>query len=173
MEDTMSANTPKRTTATALTRDLTDKSKHLVCPDCGGVNGVERLNQPCDFCGFMLKVRLFPDHERYVRGLDVTASGRDTYDIADETADTLRGLSEAEVLSTTAKELAGMTIEIGLSVKMSRQFKKSKYDWTPVGIQNWLFERYDGRNPGMVRMNCGNLLRSANKRSMQEAEGVE
>jgi len=166
----MSANTPRTTTANTLTRDLTDKSKHLTCPDCGGVNGVERLNQPCDFCGFVLKVRLFPDHSRYVRGLDVTASGRDTYDIADATADTLRGLDEAEVLRTVAKALAQMPIEHGLSVKLGRQFKKQAGDWGWVSIQNWLFERYEGRNPGMVRMNCGNILRSAAKRARLAAE---
>lgn len=166
----MSANKTKRTTANILTRDLTDVSKHLVCPECGGTNGAERLNQPCDFCGFILKVRLFPDHSRYVRGLDVTASGRDTYDIADETADKLRGLSEAEVLRTTAKALAQLPIEHGLSVKLGRQFKKQAGDWEWVSIQNWLFERYEGRNPGMVRMNCGNILRSASKRARLAVE---
>lgn len=159
-------------TATALTRDLTPTSKHLTCPNCGGTNGVERLNQPCDFCGFILKVRLFPDHERYVRGLDVTASGRDTYDIADETADALRGLDEGEVLRTVAKALAQMPIEHGLSVKLGRQFKKQAGEWEWVSIQNWLFERYEGRNPGMVRMNCGNILRSASKRARAAEEGI-
>lgn len=168
----MSANTKKTTTAKVLTRDITPKTKHLTCPECGGVNGVERLNQSCDFCGFILKVRLFPDHERYVRGLDVTASGRDTYDINDETAQDLRGLDETEVLRTTAKALAQMPIEIGLSVKLGRQYKKTGASWEWVAIQNWLFERYEGRNPGMVRMNCGNILRNATKRQQAATEGI-
>ena len=151
-------------TATALTKDCTNKSSHLTCPECGGINGVERLNQPCDFCGLTLKTRLFPDHERYIRGLDVTASGRDTYDIGDLTADTLRGMDEDDVVRTTAKALAGETIEIALSVKIGRQFKKAGYSWSTNGIKAWLSARYEGRNPGMVRMNCGNLLRGAVKR---------
>jgi len=166
----MSANTQKRTTAKSLTRDLTPVNKHLTCPDCGGVNGVERLNQPCDFCGFILKVRLFPDHGRYVRGLDVTASGRDTYDIADETADDLRGLNEGEVLETVARALAQLPIEHGLSVKLGRQFKKQADGWNTDSIEIWLEERYEGRNPGMVRMNCGNILRSASKRHVLAIE---
>lgn len=152
-------------TTTPLTRDCTKASKHLECPECGGINGVDRLNQPCDFCGLTLKTRLFPDHERYVRGLDVTASGRDTYDIGDLTADALRGMTEGEVVKTTAKALAQETIEIGLSVKIGRQFKKAGYTWTTNGIKGWLAARYKGRNPGMVRMNCGNLLRGAKKRA--------
>lgn len=152
-------------TTTALTKECTAKAKHIECPECGGINGVERLNQPCDFCGLTLKTRLFPDHDRYVKGIDVTASGRDTYDIGDLTADTLRGMNEDEVIGTVAKALAQETIEIGLSVKIGRQFKKAGYTWTTNGIKGWLAARYEGRNPGMVRMNCGNLLRGASKRA--------
>lgn len=152
-------------TGTALTKECTTKALHLECPECGGINGVDKLNQPCDFCGLTLKTRLFPDHERYVRGLDVTASGRETYDIGDLTADTLRGMDEEEVVSATAKALAQETIEIGLSVKIGRQFKKAGYTWTTNGIKAWLAARYEGRNPGMVRMNCGNILRGAAKRA--------
>jgi len=166
----MSANKSRTTTAKTLTRDLNPINTHLTCPDCGGTNGIERLNQPCDFCGFVLKVRLFPTHDNYIRGLDVTASGRDTYDIADATADSLRGLDEADVLRTVAKALAQLPIEHGLSIKLGRQFKKQGGDWEWVSIQNWLFERYEGRNPGMVRMNCGNVLRSAAKRARLAAE---
>lgn len=169
----MSANGHKvgNKTATALTRDLTAKNKHITCPECGGVNGIERLNQECDFCSFILKVRLFPDHERYIRGLDITASGRDTYDIGDDTADTLRGLGESDVVRDTAKALSQMPIEIGLSVKLGRQFKKSGKTWTTNGIKSWLHGRYEGRNPGMVRMNCGNMLRGASKRNLVATEG--
>lgn len=167
----MSANTARRTTANTLTRDLTPTNKHLTCPDCGGVNGVERLNQPCDFCGFVLKVRLFPDHDRYVRGLDVTASGRDTYDIADETADSLRGLDADEVLEAVAKALAQLPMEHGLSVKLGRQYKKQAGTWDAPTLESWLASRYEGRNPGMIRMNCGNVLRSAAKRARAAAEG--
>ena len=149
-----------------LTRDVTNR--HLTCPECKGKNGIERLNQKCDFCGFMLLVRLFPDHSRYIRGLDVTASGRDTYDIGDATADDLRGLNDREVVEATARALAQMPIEIGLSVKIAKQFRASGFSWNAAEIENWLDKRYEGRNPGMVRMNCGNILRAAGKRATDE-----
>jgi hypothetical protein len=156
---------PRRHVAstTILTRENSDRL--ILCPECGGKNGLERLNQPCDFCGFMLMVRLFPDHSRYVRGLGVTKSGRDTYDIGDSVADGLRELSVPNVLTETAKALAQHPIEIGLSVKIGRQFKAAGFSWTKTGIRTWLKKRYEDRNPGMIRMNCGNILRGATKRS--------
>lgn len=152
----------KTTTATILTREI--HTRHLTCPECGGKNGLHRLNQPCDFCGFTLATRLFPDHSRYVKGLGVTASGRDTYDIGDATADSLREMAPEEVVEATAKALAQKPIEIGLSVKLKRQFDKVGYKWNAKGIEKWLSERYEGRNNGMIRMNCGNILRASEKR---------
>lgn len=160
----------RATKATVLTREIA--TAKITCPECGGVNGRERANQPCDFCGFFLQVRLNPDHSRYIRGLDATASGRDTYDIGDETADELRGLTVSEVTEATSKALAQMPIEIALSTKIARQFKKSGYSWNEEGIEEWIEARYDGRNPGMVRMNCGNILRAASKRAKIASETI-
>jgi hypothetical protein len=157
----------KSTTASVLTREI--HTQKLTCPECKGVNGLHRLNQPCDFCGFVLSVRLFPDFSHYVRGLDTTASGRDTFDIADATADDLRGLNEREVVEATARALAQLPITVGLSTKLGWQFKAAGFAWSQDGIENWLDARYEGRNPGMVRMNCGNILRAAGKRSTDEA----
>jgi len=153
--------------ATVMTRDMNTTQK-IKCPECGGMNGMVRLNQTCDHCGFMLSVRLFPDHEHYVRGLGVTTSGRDTYDIGDNTADDLRGLTVDLVIEKTAALLAGMDIIEGLSVKLNKQFKKSGYNWSSTSIAQWLSDRYEGRNDGMVRMNCGNILRAARKRESGE-----
>jgi len=163
------ASKPVRKTgkATVMTRDMNTERK-IKCPECGGMNGMVRLNQTCDHCGFMLSVRLFPDHEHYVRGLGVTTSGRDTYDIGDSTADDLRGLAIDLVVEKTAALLAGMDITEGLSVKLSKQFKKSGYNWSSTSIAQWLSDRYEGRNDGMVRMNCGNILRAARKRESGE-----
>jgi ribosomal protein L37E len=163
------ASKPVRKTgkATVMTRDMNTERK-IKCPECGGMNGMVRLNQTCDHCGFMLSVRLFPDHEHYVRGLGVTTSGRDTYDIGDSTADDLRGLTVDLVIEKTAALLAGMDITEGLSVKLNKQFKKSGYNWSSTSIAQWLSDRYEGRNDGMVRMNCGNILRAARKRESGE-----
>jgi len=162
--------TRKVTTATTLTREIHDRL--ITCSECGGRNGSHKANQPCDFCGMFLNVRLSPDHERYIRGLDTTASGRDTYDIGDLTADTLRGMTVSEVTEATSQALAGMPVEIAMSVKIGRQFKKSGFSWTAEGVEEWLEERYEGRNNGMIRMNCGNLLRSATKRNEIAAQTI-
>lgn len=154
----------KPTATVVLTREV--HATKITCPECGGKNGLHRLNQPCDFCGFRLRVHLFPKLDRYVKGLDVTKSGRDTLDIADETADKLRGLAEGEVVHETALALAQMPIEIGLSTKLGKQFKAAGFAWTTEGIEDWLLARYEGRNPGMVRMNCGNIMRAATNRSV-------
>lgn len=154
--------TRKSTTASILTKEVA--TKHVTCPECGGVNGRERINQPCDFCGFFLQVRLFPSHANYIAGLGTTPSGRDTYDIGDATADTLREMNAEEVIEATAKALANKPIEIALSVKLKRQFEKAGYDWSAAGIEGWIEARYEGRNPGMIRMNCGNILRASEKR---------
>ena len=159
--------TRRSTTATVLTREVHERK--LTCPECGGTNGLHRLNQPCDWCSFTLRVQLFPDHSRYCRGLGVTASGRDTYDIGDATADDLRGLTVSEVIEATAKALAQQPIEIGLSVKLGRQFKAAGFGWNEAGIEDWLEARYEGRNVGMIRMNCGNILRNSTKRANPDA----
>lgn len=156
----------KQTTATILTKEI--HSRKLTCPECGGRNGLHRLNQPCDFCGFVLLVKLFPKRENYIKGLDVTASGRDTYDIGDAIADRLRGLNDREAVTESAVMLAEMPIEIGLSTKLGRQFKAAGYEWSAEGIEKWFEDRYEGRNPGMVRMNVGNVLRAASKRATDE-----
>jgi ribosomal protein L37E len=156
----------KATATVVLTREI--HPTKITCPECGGKNGLHRLNQKCDFCGFMLRVHLFPNMERYIKGLGVTKSGRDTLDIADETADRLRGLAEYEVVTETANALAQLSIEIGLSLKLGKQFKATGFTWDADGIHSWLDSRYEGRNPGMVRMNCGNILRAAGKRANDE-----
>jgi ribosomal protein L37E len=164
-ENTMNVAKPirRKNTTTVMTRDINTLRK-IKCPECGGHNGLARMNQPCDHCGFMLSVKLFPNHDNYIKGLGVTVSGRDTYDIGDDTADVLRGLSEDMVINYVASALAQLPIDIGLSKKVGKQFANSGYDWNTTGIQQWLSDRNEGRNPGMLRMNCGNILRNAKKR---------
>jgi len=94
-------------------------------------------------------VRLTPDHNRYVRGLASTASGRDSYDIADEVANGLRAKTVDEVFEAVADQLT----------KLGEPTTKAA-----------LAKRWEGRNPGMQRMNAGNVLRGAIRRGQRKAE---
>jgi hypothetical protein len=93
-------------------------------------------------------VRLHPDHARYVRGLASTASGRDSYDIADEVANSLRTKTVDEVFEAVADQLT----------KLGEPATKAS-----------LAARWEGRNPGMQRMNAGNVLRGAIRRAQRKA----
>jgi len=94
-------------------------------------------------------VRLTPDHNRYVRGLASTASGRDSYDIADEVANNLRGMDINSVFVAVADQLT----------KLGEPVSKSE-----------LKTRWGKLNPGMQRMNAGNVLRGAIRRAQRKAE---
>lgn len=115
----------------------------------------------CPTCGFWLHVRLFPDLSRYVRGLGVTPSGNDTLDIADATADLLRSLNLDALYDVTSIHLE----QIGPEA-MSKGFRKAfgGQEFNSHNLRNFLMERYWERNPGMQRMNLGNILRAAQKR---------
>lgn len=94
-------------------------------------------------------VRLNPDHNRYVRGLASTASGRDSYDIADEVANSLRAKTIDEVFEAVADQLT----KLGEAT-------------APEALK----ARWEGKNPGMQRMNAGNVLRGAIRRAKRKAE---
>lgn len=134
----------------------------IECPACGKVwePKVLRLSIQCPGCGAWVKVRIKADLKRYVRGLGVTPSGHDTLDIGDGTADTLRGLTVDEILETTAAEMA----QIGVK-HASKALRKAIGAWDVDSIQAYLADRYASRNNGMVRMNCGNLLRAMRNRA--------
>jgi hypothetical protein len=91
---------------------------------------------------------LNPDLTRYVIHSDVkTASGRKALDIDDEVAAELRGTDLSQAYRT-ASEATGET-------------------------QKALKERYEHLNPGMQRMNLGNLVRGAKARQLREAMKAE
>jgi hypothetical protein len=94
-------------------------------------------------------VRLTPNHDRYVRGLASTASGRDSYDIADKVADSLRAKTIDEVFEAVADQMT----KLG----------------EPTSTKD-LKGRWAGRNPGMQRMNAGNVLRGAIRRAKRKSE---
>jgi len=94
-------------------------------------------------------VRLTPDHSRYVRGLASTASGRDSYDIADKVADSLRAHTIDEVFEMVAKQMT----------KLGEPTTKTD-----------LKGRWSKLNPGMQRMNAGNVLRGAARRAKRKSE---
>jgi hypothetical protein len=94
--------------------------------------------------------------------LGTTPSGNDTLDIADATADLMRGLPLDELYAVTSQELESLG-----RGSMSKSFLKgygTDTPWDLDTIHAYLADRYGIRNPGMQRMNLGNLLRSARTR---------
>lgn len=86
-----------------------------------------------------------PNLDRYVTSDEVkTASGRKAIDVNDEVATSLRGTDLADVYRQ-ASAATGQT-------------------------QKSLHEKYDHLNPGMQRMNLGNLIRGAASKAARDAE---
>jgi hypothetical protein len=109
------------------------------------------------------RVQLHPDLDRYTRGLATTPSGADTLDIADATADTLRGLDLPALYTVVSEELETLGKE-----NVSKGFIKAFGKETPWKANNlcaFLQDRYKDRNNGMQRMNLGNILRAARNRA--------
>lgn len=144
-----------------------DDQIEISCPECEHVWIPKRLKLSiqCPKCGAWVKVRIKADLTHYVRGLATTPSGHDTLDIGDRTADILRGLTTNEIIDVTATELMALGIE-----NMSKSFRKAFAKaivggtWCENNLRFFLTQRYAGRNNGMVRMNCGNILRAAQLR---------
>jgi len=143
----------------------------MTCPNCGRVNTLSECRKSkvayrCRGCGKWLYVRVPADRTHYVRGLGETAGGNDTLDIGDETADILRGLTEVDCVLTTAEFLAKNT-ELW-SKGFTKQVKAAGTEITKEGLVSFFTKRYADRNVGMVRMNCGNLIRGILKKIKPE-----
>jgi len=144
-----------------------DEDHRIVCPcgmtlDVGKAQAAKFGGCKCPSCGRWHQVRLFPNLENYVRGLGTTPSGNDTLDIADATADLMRGLPLDELYAVTSQEIESLGKE-----SMSKSFLKGygvDTPWDLDTIHAYLVDRYAIRNPGMQRMNLGNLLRAARTR---------
>lgn len=144
-----------------------DEDHRIICPcgttlDVGKAQAAKFGGCKCPSCGRWHQVRLFPNLDNYVRGLGTTPSGNDTLDIADATADLMRGLPLDELYAVTSQELESLG-----RGSMSKSFLKgygTDTPWDLDTIHAYLADRYGIRNPGMQRMNLGNLLRSARTR---------
>jgi hypothetical protein len=108
-------------------------------------------------------VRLHPDLAHYVRGLGITASGADTLDINDRTAERLRGLDLTDLYATVAEELEALG-RGAASKGFLRAFGKDT-PWESDNLHAYLHDKFWERNPGMQRMNLGNILRAAQRRA--------
>jgi len=114
----------------------------------------------CPSCNAWHRVRLHPNLNDYVTGLDATASGRDTVDINDSVANELRGMDLDGLYDFICKKLSEEVYpEAMFSKAMGKAFTESS-----LSCVDFLMDRYAERNPGMQRMNLGNLLRGAYKR---------
>lgn len=100
----------------------------------------------------------------------MTPSGADTLDIADQTADLLRGLDLDDLYSVVADHLEKCGYEAA-SKSFLKEFGKDT-PWEAENLHAFLQNRYANRNPGMQRMNLGNVLRAAmNRRSILNIVG--
>lgn len=132
-----------------------------ICPDCGSddLTGFEKEEDgsqvnKCLECGWEVKktqdrdVKLEPDLSRYTVGKGTTASGRQTIDRDDVVANRLRGMQLDDIYQLVADVCASQGVEtIGAGArKMETGFGDFK-------------ARYSHLNPGMQRMNLGNVLR--------------
>lgn len=156
---------------TKPTEITTLEPQTVVCPKCGAKLDLAKntiLTKGgivCPECGQWILVRLHPDLSRYVRGLGVTSSGADTLDVADQTADLLRGLGLDDLYAVVADHLEKCGFEAA-SKSFLKEFGKDT-PWEAENLHAFLRDRYADRNPGMQRMNLGNVLRAAmNRRSI-------
>lgn len=129
------------------------------CPECGesteqGKTDEGAAYNTCDTCGWehhgtvTEKPKLEPKLDRYVVGKGTTESGRPTIDRDDAVAQVLRSLSLAETYAYVARVMLELEIEtIGSG---SRKMETGEADFRA---------RYGHLNPGMQRMNLGNVLR--------------
>lgn len=153
--------------AKELTVKALDKIQ-MVCTECEhgwelDPNVEKAVNVRCPACKAWNRVRLHPNMENYVRGLGTTSSGAPTLDINDDVAEMLRGLDVDDLYVEASEILEGFGIE-----SMSKSFRKVYGDigWTSEQIEDHLRARYAKRNNGMIRMNIGNIVRSAQKRRL-------
>lgn len=154
--------------------DGEEREWSIKCSECDCAWDLVQVGRPinikCPECGAWCVVRLFPDRERYTRGLGTTASGNSTYDINDEVAQVLRGYEIMEAYAVAAERI----IEVGIGY-LSKAMKKDAGDATgnAVDLASYFAGRWESRNLGMQRMNLGNVLRGVLKREREDVEGIE
>ena len=100
------------------------------------------------------------DPERYVRGLAKTPKGNQTLDVDDHAAKLLRGLELPKMYEVLGAELARLSGPEVLSKKMQKELDT---EWEADALASFFEWRWEGLNPGMQRMNAGNVLRKALK----------
>lgn len=162
------------TETTIKERSKNDEGNYEVhCPNCDHMwDTVKTDNYKCPSCGHMFIIRLHPDKDRYIIGLDITESGRDTMDIDDDIAGKLRGMSIEDVYDRVADTLCN-NIEPSnwfskANEKVYRSHLAPRVDEDAYEtLLSFLWKKYSHLNLGMQRMNLGNLLRGAIKRNIK------
>ena len=116
------------------------------------------------------EVYLHPKMDNYVKGLGETPSKRDTIDIDDLVAQTLRGKMLEEVYVIVSEVMVGKNV---IPWKGTNDDKIDASEATAEDISNYLMEKYSNLNLGMQRMNLGNRLRGAHKVEEKRAKQAE
>jgi DNA-directed RNA polymerase subunit RPC12/RpoP len=136
------------------------------------INPGKKSSVKCPECGAWIEIDLKFNKENYVTGLDVTASGRDTIDIADAIADSLRGMNVEDAMMEAAAQIVSLPGDARFSKANKRQFiafckEAGRHDSDADAVINFLIGKYGNLNNGMIRMNLGNLVRGAIRRSVK------
>ena len=127
----------------------------------------------CPVCGKWHRVRLHPKLEDYAKGLSTTPSGRDTVDINDEVASYMRGTEKSPTDTQTAYRLTEAKLnELYEEAWFSKAVQK-EYNNSTGTMTEFLDDKYGHLNNGMIRMNLGNLLRSAIKRNRVIQDNID
>jgi len=140
-------------------KDMSEGSWDIICPDCGNnflTNKTENIT--CPGCHHKFVIRIHANKEHYSVGLGTTTTGRDTVDIADTTADMLRGLKLEDLYPIVANKLLDFTLKEDLSIFNNKKANQAYLD-SDLTLETFLEQKYGHLNPGMQRMSLGNLLR--------------
>lgn len=145
------------------------------CPSCGHEWETKKYeNFICPNCKHCFFVKLNPNMENYVVGLDATESGRDTVDIDDYVAKTLRGMNAIDAQTKVVDIfLVDIATDKRFNKKDSEAFETfvesldEEYD-ARATLEEFLTNKYGHLNMGMHRMCLGNLLRGALKRQGEQ-----
>jgi hypothetical protein len=159
--------TPDLTQTVGVTSSVVDSDTGEIMCNCGlCFTPPKQECFKCPDCGNWHRVKIRAKLEHYVKGMGATASGRDTLDIDDEVATELRSMNLDELYNYVCNRLESYG-EIRFSKAMAANFKKSG-----MSCAEFLESKYAKLNPGMQRMNIGNVLRGAIARK-KEADLVK
>ena len=140
-------------TTTTNTNDTTTTTNNILpCPTCGELLEPEiwdGTNTRCPCCKHAFNVRLFPSKLLKQNGNN-----------GDEIVSLLAPFDVEDLPQAAMEILESLPEGTRFSKKMRKDFEAFSGN-----IAEFFEAKYEGRNPGMIRMNIGNVVRGAYKRA--------